>query len=328
MENSIKVSVCCIAFNQEKYIRQTLEGFINQKTNFDFEVLIHDDASTDGTAAIIAEYTKLYPDIIKPILQIENQYSKGIHINAVYNYPRAKGKYIAYCEGDDYWCDSQKLQKQYDALESHPQCSICVHKTSFIDRNGKKIEGGFPAVPLREGIISAEQYIHLELVENPWLFQTSSYFLRKEIIDNRYKHDYKYPVGDLPLVLVSLQFGDCYYIEEEMSCYRKDSGGVLTRLRDNNKQAVIHCQRMIEGHTNFDKYTEYKYHADFQYAIKFSEVQMYKLQAQYKRILQPEYRDVWERLNWKNHAIIYLGKYCPKLAFQIHNYFRKKNRNG
>ncbi|MFK2238497.1 glycosyltransferase family 2 protein [Bacteroides fragilis] len=106
------VSIFCITYNHSSYIRQCLDGFLIQKTNFPFEVLIHDDASTDDTAGIIKEYEAKYPDIIKPIYQVENQYSKGLDINIVYNLPRARGKYIAMCEGDDYWIDPLKLQNK------------------------------------------------------------------------------------------------------------------------------------------------------------------------------------------------------------------------
>ena len=106
------VSICCLAYNHEKYIRKTLEGFVNQKTNFNYEILIHDDCSTDNTVNIVEEYRKKYPKLIKPIYQKENQHSKGIKISNVYQFPRAQGKYIAMCEGDDYWTDMNKLQKQ------------------------------------------------------------------------------------------------------------------------------------------------------------------------------------------------------------------------
>jgi glycosyltransferase involved in cell wall biosynthesis len=99
-----------------------------QKTNFAFEVLIHDDASTDGTADIIREYELKYPNIIKPIYQTENQYQKGVAIGATYLYPRVQGKYIAECEGDDYWTDPYKLQKQVDFMEHHPDCGLCYSK--------------------------------------------------------------------------------------------------------------------------------------------------------------------------------------------------------
>jgi glycosyltransferase involved in cell wall biosynthesis len=121
MTNDPLVSICCITYNHEKYIQQCLEGFLIQKTTFLFEILIHDDASTDRTADIIREYETKYPDIIKPIYQTENQYSKGVIVSAVYNWPRAKGKYIALCEGDDYWIDSYKLQKQVDFMEANPE---------------------------------------------------------------------------------------------------------------------------------------------------------------------------------------------------------------
>lgn len=115
MTKNILVSISCITYNHEPYIRECLDGFIMQKTDFAFEVLIHDDASTDKTADIIREYEAKFPNLIKPIYQTENQFSKKVgSINAKFNYPRAKGKYIALCEGDDYWTDPLKLQKQVD----------------------------------------------------------------------------------------------------------------------------------------------------------------------------------------------------------------------
>lgn len=118
-KNNIKnteplVSIDFITYNHEAYIRDALEGFLMQKTNFTFEVLIHDDASTDQTANIIQEYEKKYPDIIKPIYQTENQYSKGVEITTQIQFPHARGKYIALCKGDDYRKDHFKLQKQVD----------------------------------------------------------------------------------------------------------------------------------------------------------------------------------------------------------------------
>ncbi len=133
------VSICCITYNHEKYIRDAIEGFLNQKTNFPFEVLIHDDASTDGTANIIREYEAKYPQIIKPIYQTENQYSKGIDVS-IFNYSRAKGKYIALCEGDDYWTDPYKLQKQVDFLEKNPDFGLVYTKCKLFNNN--KVIGG------------------------------------------------------------------------------------------------------------------------------------------------------------------------------------------
>ncbi len=130
------VSVKCMTYNHGPYIAECLDGFMAQKTNFPFEVLVHDDASTDDTAAVIRRYEKKYPQIIKPIYEKENLYSKedvSVHtgIDALIS-----GKYLAICEGDDYWCDPYKLQKQVDFLESHPDYSL-VHsaKKVYVQKN-------------------------------------------------------------------------------------------------------------------------------------------------------------------------------------------------
>ena len=133
MKDNIMVSIVCVVYNHERFLRDTLNGFVSQVTNFPIEILIHDDASTDGSAAIIHEYEKKYPNIFFPIYQTENQYSKGVKIADVLLYPRCRGKYIAICEGDDYWTDPHKLQKQYDALERNPDIDLCANGARIVD---------------------------------------------------------------------------------------------------------------------------------------------------------------------------------------------------
>lgn len=141
MDNSITVTICCLTYNHEKFVKQCLDGFIMQKTNFHFEVLVHDDASTDKTQDIIREYEANYPNIIKPIFQKVNQYSKGNRaILAKFCYPQAKGKYIAICEGDDYWIDPYKIQKQVDFLENHPEYAMVYTYSKVYDQSKCKIE--------------------------------------------------------------------------------------------------------------------------------------------------------------------------------------------
>ena len=129
------VAIRCITYNHGSYIRDALDGFVMQQTDFSFVAIVHDDASTDNTAAIIREYASRYPDIILPIYETENQYSKhdGSLRRIMNNACAATGaKYIALCEGDDYWTDPLKLQKQVDFLESHPDYSLCFHNANAL----------------------------------------------------------------------------------------------------------------------------------------------------------------------------------------------------
>ena len=138
MIDKILVSINCTTFNHAPYIEQCLRGFLMQRTNFEYEVLIHDDASTDDTVRIIKKFQKQYPHIIKPIYQKENQYSKGTQISDTIQIPRAKGKYIAVCEGDDYWTDQFKLQKQVDFLEANPDYALVYSKVKYYDHKNNK----------------------------------------------------------------------------------------------------------------------------------------------------------------------------------------------
>lgn len=125
------VTIRCLVYNHEPYLRQCLDGFVMQKTNFPFEAIVHDDASTDRSAEIIREYAEKYPDIIKPIFETENQYSKrNGSIRRIMN-EHTRGKYVALCEGDDYWIDPYKLQKQVDFLETHPDYGLVYTDVNF-----------------------------------------------------------------------------------------------------------------------------------------------------------------------------------------------------
>jgi glycosyltransferase involved in cell wall biosynthesis len=157
--NEITVSVCMLTYNHELFIRQAIEGVLMQETDFPFEVLIQDDASTDSTADIVREYEAKYPDIIKPIYQTENQFSKGV-IVIMPLFKKAKGKYIALCEGDDYWTDPQKLQKQVDFLEANLDYSLCCHCYKVFNVETKKWDNDYePALFVKNNI----EFIDIDL---------------------------------------------------------------------------------------------------------------------------------------------------------------------
>lgn len=224
MNNKIEplVSIDCLTFNHEKFIRNTLEGFLMQKTDFNFEVLIHDDASTDQTAKIIKEYEQQYPDLIKPIYQTENQYSKNISIWRTYQRPRVQGKYIAICEGDDYWIDPLKLQKQIDIMESKPNFSMCCHDAIMLWENKQKQPRLFSPDIL-------PTVLGMEDILNDWIIPTASFLFRSEILNNLPDWEGRIINGDFLLQLFCAHYGKIYYIDEPMCVYRKDiSGNAVT----------------------------------------------------------------------------------------------------
>ena len=216
-KDEILVSVSCITYNHARYIRQCLEGFVIQKTTFPFEILIHDDASTDGTADIIREYENRYPHLFKPIYQIENQYSKGVRISATYNFSRAKGKYIAMCEGDDYWTDPLKLQKQVDFLEANPEYSMCFHRVKVLSENG----GGEAIYShLQEKTYSAHEIL------KKWTVPTASVMYRRQyLLDMPVDSNFIY--GDIVCFLTMASKGKLYCMRDEMAVYRRLLTGAI-----------------------------------------------------------------------------------------------------
>lgn len=303
------VSIFCLVFNHEKYLRDCLEGFVNQKTNFKFEVLIHDDASTDSSPDIIREYEKKYPDIIKPIYQTENQYSKGVKINATYQYPRAKGKYFALCEGDDYWNDNCKLQKQFELMESNPSCSISVHKVERISENGAPLNAFYPIRFQKNGFVKKELFLkHIFCCED-YPFQTSSYFYRREfspyLLDVKPEFMQGLSFGDIPLLLYLATKGDFIYSDEVMSCYRVQSAGswnskfdkTSTKNLDENKKML----------TAFNAFTNGKYSEEIDYSIRKKEYWYYLINKNFKMVLSKKYRPFFKQMSYKEKVYILLN---------------------
>ena len=230
-ENQLKVSVCCLAYNHASYIRQCLDGFLMQKTNFPIEILIHDDASTDGTQDIIREYEAKYPDIIKPIYQKENQYSKGISISLTYNWSRAKGKYVAICEGDDYWTDPYKLQKQVDFLESHPDYVMCSHRFNQYIQDKNLLEEE------KDLTFQGSDYDLKNLIGGKWLTQTLTVMYRRSALDLKEYESYGMSM-DIILFYALLKNGKGYCFPDIMATYRLHGGGVWSEVSLNQRRLI------------------------------------------------------------------------------------------
>lgn len=219
-QNDILVSVCCITYNQASFIRQCLDGFLMQKTNFKYEIIVHDDCSTDGTADIVREYAEKHPDILVPVLQSVNQFQQGKKkILASFVYPIARGKYLAMCEGDDYWTDPLKLQKQVDFLESHPDYSMTCNRTKlFSQRQGKFIGESYCYNKSQNMAVK-------DIILRGGLFiSTCSIVFRGSVVtDGCPDYFTKCHVGDYPLQISAAMKGLVYYFNDVMSVYRVDN---------------------------------------------------------------------------------------------------------
>ena len=260
----MKVSVICNVYNHEKYLRKCLDGFVMQECNFDFEVLIHDDASTDDSQSIIREYEQKYPDIIKPIYQTENQYSKGVKIAKIYQHPRAKGEYLAWCEGDDCWIDPFKLQKQVEFLDNNTEYSICAHRVCFNNLYTKcKVD-----IP---SINNDRDYTVEEVIRSGAFVQLSSVMIRKNIYLDMPTCFAAKGFGDIQLYIYGAICGKFRVLKDVMSQYNHGTKDSWTeRVAKNKENCIRHNEIKIEMLERVNEYYDFKYDNAFQHAISSS----------------------------------------------------------
>lgn len=231
-DKDYKVVVQCSTYNHEKYIEDALKGFIMQKTNFSWCVLVTDDCSTDGTADIVRKYASQYPDIIKAICLGYNHMQIGISRDPYIRPWHEKGKFFCFCEGDDYWTDPLKLQKQVDFLESHPDYSMCFHTAIQHWEDGRKPDEVFRQIEDRE-------YTGEELFKT-WTAATASVMLRRSVIESdiykRARQNKKFIYGDIITWLSAAHEGKVWGMSDVMSVYRRQETGAvfkydLTRIK-------------------------------------------------------------------------------------------------
>ena len=263
--DSILVAIYCTTYNHEPYIRQCLDGFVMQETDFKFVAIVHDDASTDRTATIVREYADKYPDIIKPIYETENQYSKKdkslkrIMEGAI---EKTGCKYVAFCEGDDYWIDPCKLQKQVDFLDLHPDYVAVVGNTILYDvRSGKekiRYSNNDKDVLLSDVIFGGAEAFHISSLMYRKVLQDNSPDFLKMIPD----------VGDYPLAIYLNLCGKVRYFGCVLSVYRYMSLNSWSQ-RNNNVAAIERLGYSIEMLNSADSFSGYRFHALFDKAIRY-----------------------------------------------------------
>lgn len=234
--NTPKVSVVCMVYKHEAYLHQCFDGFIKQQTNFPIEILVNDDCSPDSSAEVMREYEEKYPDLFHCIYQKENQYSKGKMPWWEVLFPMAKGDYIAICEGDDYWIDSYKLQKQVDFMEQHPDYVACFHnaRVQYNDH-----------VSLFNALDENHDPTTEDIIKRHWFIATPTLFFRNVL------HDYPEWRGeiineDYLLELLLAREGRFYYMDDVMAVYRQDGMGMSAVLNRNKVDMVDKLIYLLE----------------------------------------------------------------------------------
>lgn len=316
MKNNITVSVCCITYNQQLYISEAIESFLRQKSTFPLEIIVHDDASTDKTARVIKQYAKKYPDVIIPILQKENQYSKGIKALLTFVFPMAKGKYIAVCEGDDYWTDPYKLQKQIDYMERHPECSLCFHAAELV--KGKTKINKFIRTANKNKLISSKKMFGYGS-QSPM----PTLLFRRKDIQKLPKWCFDAPIDDIPLKLYLSQKGTIFYINEIMAVRRIGVPNSWTNRMKNNalrKSLYPKMIRMLEG---FNRYSKYRYSKEIiekqiTYEVKISasqnEYNFFKIHEIFNK---RRYKKFFNKLSYPNKIALFLKCYFVNIQQSV-----------
>lgn len=218
------VAIHCLVYNHEPYLRDCFEGFVMQQTNFSFVAIVHDDASTDNSVAIIREYEEKYPHIFKPIYETENQYSKRDgSLDRIMNVAidATGAKYVAMCEGDDYWTDPLKLQKQVDFLEANPEYSMCFHSADIKIQGVDKSKCGAQCENIQD-----KEYSSTELFVE-WIVPTASIVYDRQRVNSYFiKHPEWATRGDIILVLKCSHVGKVWGMSDKMSVYRMQPNSV------------------------------------------------------------------------------------------------------
>lgn len=231
------VSVCMTVYNHANYLHEAIQGVLNQKTDFEFELVIGEDCSTDDSRAICQEYQKKYPDRVRVLWSEQNQYASYGNERRVLD--RCRGKYIAICEGDDYWIDSLKLMKQVSALEGNPQVALCFSDVKVLfEGNGKSFTDG-QHTPYVGGVIRREQFLKTYLLgqsKNGLLYvdaslvRTPTTMFRADLLRNAFiRFDifkWRFYLTDVVRVLGAAMVGDVYYLPEVTAVYRVNDFGV------------------------------------------------------------------------------------------------------
>ncbi|MDO3644405.1 glycosyltransferase [Mucilaginibacter sp. L3T2-6] len=272
-EDEWMVSICCTTYNHEKFIAQTVESFLMQKTDFKYEIVVSDDCSTDQTLQVLKTYKQAYPDKLKVLAAPQNT---GAHRNMIKTATACKGKYVAVCDGDDYWTDPLKLQKQVDFLERNPEYVICCHYTRVIDADNNTLHVSPNPVPL--------VYTYHDLLVGKQAETKTATVVYRNIpaVNQIFEKPWyvKCHAGDklLKIFATFITGRKIYVMPEVMSCYRNHTGGIWSMIRnDARMEKMISDFNLII--TNFTYQTVHKKKLLLLYVKKYLLFELRKLRV-------------------------------------------------
>jgi glycosyltransferase involved in cell wall biosynthesis len=244
-DNQIKVSVLVMTYNHANFITQTLDSVLMQQVNFNYEILISEDCSTDGTRDIVIEYQKRFPHKIRLLLSQQNIRSNAIVVRGI---NAAQGEYIALLDGDDYWTSPDKLQKQVDFLDNHPECSLCFHNAQVFYEDGSKEPWNWTPADQKE----------FSTLEDIWMgnfIATCSTMFRRGLFGEVPDwYDSFFPITDWPLHILNAEQGKIGYINEVMGAYRYHTGGLYSSFEEFKK-----LEKTLEFYQKINKDLKFKY---------------------------------------------------------------------
>lgn len=308
-EVAIMVSINCITYNHEDYIEDALDSFLMQETNFEFEILIGEDCSTDNTLEIVQGYVKKHADKIRLITSDENV---GGRANSRRLQKNSKGKYIAICEGDDYWTDPKKLQKQVDYMEKNPKCSMCFHAAKIKEESRKLIKKTM-IQPYRIDRISPIKHI---INGGGGFCPTASLLYPRRLMENPPKFYLTAHVGDYPLQMYLASEGYAYYISDSMAIYRTGTKGSwtnqLNRERNNKNKIIEIYQQDIKLLKEFNEYTNFEHSLEVENAILKKEFKILLIMGEVITLKSSKYEKHITDLETKDKLKLYALSYFPK----------------
>lgn len=339
-----KALIRCFTYNQSLYIEDALNGFALQQTDFPFVCLVMDDCSTDGEQDVIKTWMESECDMDKAeyveidsshIILVPHKINKSCTFafyllkKNLYGTPfkkelinpwRDRCEYEALCEGDDYWIDPLKLQKQIDFLDANPLCTISIGLTKTIYPDGKYTGNQIPSFPQNlKQKFTLEDFCREQFEIGQWTGHTSTFCFRTNIKryndDSMSKYFSRFPYGDICIILCCLLQGNGIFINDHFSNYRLNSGGFNTNMNANPQIAIAVEYKLIDGMKDFDTFTEFKYHKYIRYRILRSECIIEYLQGNRNGFvfLKPKYFPIVRMQGWKTTILMILQTAFPKL---------------